>query len=339
MNAEAFLAEILASPDDDAPRLVYADWLEERGDEASVARADFLRLHLALKALAPDHPHRWNGEQELSHLRTGIDADWLAIVEPERPRRDKDAGEAPQPYPSCHCLDAGYKGRRWPELAFHTETQDTECDAWKRLVDLIEQAARDGRSEFAPLRELGPDHRDQIVTLPPTIGKLKEVRHLLLYGSNLVRIPPEIGEMTALVEFDPYTSYRLHWFPYEIIRCPNLRDSRVSTRALYGNYKYRPPFPRLRPRTVWSSGQVEPEGLVLKRWPTESLRNCSVCGRPFEDRRLHRVWISLRVATDVLPLLVNACSPECIDKLPVPAEGYVPQPHRGGREMQPPGRK
>lgn len=35
----------------------------------------------------------------------------------------------------------------------------------------------------------------------------------MLYRSNLVRIPPEIGAMTSLEEFTPYTSYRLHWFP------------------------------------------------------------------------------------------------------------------------------
>ena len=41
MNDEAaFLAAILADPDDDAPRLVFADWLDERGD----CRGEWLRL-------------------------------------------------------------------------------------------------------------------------------------------------------------------------------------------------------------------------------------------------------------------------------------------------------
>jgi uncharacterized protein (TIGR02996 family) len=41
MNDEAaFMAAILAAPDDDAPRLVFADWLDERGDR----RAEWLRL-------------------------------------------------------------------------------------------------------------------------------------------------------------------------------------------------------------------------------------------------------------------------------------------------------
>ncbi|MEK6236886.1 MAG: TIGR02996 domain-containing protein, partial [Planctomycetales bacterium] len=40
MSHERFLAEVFAHPNDDAPKLVYADWLEERGDK----RADFIRL-------------------------------------------------------------------------------------------------------------------------------------------------------------------------------------------------------------------------------------------------------------------------------------------------------
>ncbi len=43
--------------------------------------------------------------------------------------------------------------------------------------------------------------------------------------------------VASLRVFEPYTSRRLHWFPYEITRCTSLRRSVVSTRALYGNYK------------------------------------------------------------------------------------------------------
>lgn len=41
---EAFLRTIFDSPDDDAPRLVYADWLEERGEEIA---AKAIRLSIA----------------------------------------------------------------------------------------------------------------------------------------------------------------------------------------------------------------------------------------------------------------------------------------------------
>jgi hypothetical protein len=47
------------------------------------------------------------------------------------------------------------------------------------------------------------------------------------------------------------------------------------------------------------------------------------------------LWISLRVATDVLPLLVNACSTACASALPSGAEGYAQLPHTGGRLEQP----
>jgi uncharacterized protein (TIGR02996 family) len=323
----AFLGAIRASPDDDTTRLVYADWLDDRADP----RGAFVRLHRALRSVAPDHVQRGAAERELSVLRKDCPRDWLAVVEPER----SHLYAAPPVRPRCTCFRGLYdpeSEQKPAPVEFHTEPQDTECSAWKRLCELIERAATDGLTEFAPRRELGEDAWTQIVTLPPSIAKLKRVRSLHLYGSHLVRIPPEIGEVTELTEFVPYTSYRLHWYPYEITRCKKLRDSTVSTRALYGNFKYRPAFPRLEPGL--HAGRVEPAELPLKCSAPGTLRRCSVCEKPFEDRRQHRVWLSLRVATDVLPLLVNACSAECVGRLPPPAEGYTKRPHRGGSSRQ-----
>ena len=46
----ALLRAIAAAPDDDAPRLVYADWLDEHGPgDADRARAEFVRLACGLK--------------------------------------------------------------------------------------------------------------------------------------------------------------------------------------------------------------------------------------------------------------------------------------------------
>jgi len=219
----------------------------------------------------------------------------------------------------CHCLDPQYKNSRWPALQIHTEQQDTECSGWQRLNELVEQAARDGRKDFSPAREMTPAEWAQITELPRSIAKLKSVKHLLLYGSSLVRIPPEIGEMDALEKFTPYTSYRLHWFPYEITRCRKLNASTVSTRALYGNYKYRPPFPRL--------PQIIPELVPV---------GCSVCKGPFDEGPPLQCWISLPVGTDVIPLLVHACSDHCISKLPSPPSNYVSIPHRGGLNVKQP---
>jgi hypothetical protein len=180
---------------------------------------------------------------------------------------------------------------------------------------------------------LSAQERRQIVTLPPTIAKLTEVKHFVLYGTNMVRLPPEIGAMTSLEVFEPYTSHRLHWYPYELTRCTGLRDSTVSTRVLYGNFKFRPPFPRLRPVTL--AADADFEALDPRTWGAEAVRTCSVCDGPV-DRELHQALISRAVGTDVLPLQVNACSEECITALPEPERDYVPTPHTGGPELQQP---
>jgi uncharacterized protein (TIGR02996 family) len=53
MNDAALLAAILDSPDDDLPRLAFADWLEEHGD---LDRAGFIRLQLDLARWPVWHP-------------------------------------------------------------------------------------------------------------------------------------------------------------------------------------------------------------------------------------------------------------------------------------------
>lgn len=53
-QAAAFLAAVIEAPDDDGPRLMYADWLIERGD----VRGDFIRTRVELERL-PDCGHDW----------------------------------------------------------------------------------------------------------------------------------------------------------------------------------------------------------------------------------------------------------------------------------------
>src|SRR5581483_2879700 len=121
----------------------------------------------------------------------------------------------------------------------------------------------------------------------------------------------------SLEAFEPYTSYRLHWFPYGLTRCKNLRYSTVSTRSLFGNFNYRPPFPVLR------RGPMPPGGLDPGLWGADQIASCSVCSSRFTEPGVRQVWLSARVATDVLPLLVNACSDDCVRALPPGAERHV----------------
>jgi hypothetical protein len=185
-------------------------------------------------------------------------------------------------------------------------------------MDFIDECANDRRTVFAPGLELAPDLWRQITILPGAISKLTSVEHLLLYGSHLSAIPPEIGDMTALIRFEPYASDRLHWFPYEITRCAGLLESTVSTRVLYGNPRTNATFPHL--PAILPSG-CEPD-------------NCSVCRGPFAtesdsvlvfDEGGHRH--SAASSARLLPCLLAT--------LPMPPEPDVNYPHLGGFERTP----
>jgi hypothetical protein len=104
-----------------------------------------------------------------------------------------------------------------------------------------------------------------------------------------------------------------------------MRRTRFSTRALFGNAKERLPFPRLRPYVAGFEPQT-----------------CSVCDGPFDRYPVHmphQVWLSLKIGTDVLPLLVHACSNACVQALPTPPEDYILRPHKGGLGQAQPDRR
>jgi uncharacterized protein (TIGR02996 family) len=90
----ALLRAIVESPDDDLPRLAYADWLEEQGNDD---RAEFIRVQLRLARMAATAPEREEGQRrERELLETHAD-EWLKpfrkwlhepadILIPHRPR-------------------------------------------------------------------------------------------------------------------------------------------------------------------------------------------------------------------------------------------------------------
>jgi uncharacterized protein (TIGR02996 family) len=70
---DAFLHDILTHPDDDAPRLIYADWLEEHNNP----RGEFIRAQCALAQLAAEDPRRWPLEQRERELLASHESEWL----------------------------------------------------------------------------------------------------------------------------------------------------------------------------------------------------------------------------------------------------------------------
>ncbi|HEY1190296.1 MAG TPA: TIGR02996 domain-containing protein [Gemmata sp.] len=67
MNEEAgFIAALLAEPDDQTVLLVYADWLDERGDP----RAEYLRV------LVEEGPHT----ERVAQLGAALEPNWVRLL-------------------------------------------------------------------------------------------------------------------------------------------------------------------------------------------------------------------------------------------------------------------
>jgi uncharacterized protein (TIGR02996 family) len=72
----AFLADIKDHPDDDAPRLILADWLEEHGD----SRGAFVRAQVRRARLAADDPAAQEMERSEKELLTAHRQEWLGVL-------------------------------------------------------------------------------------------------------------------------------------------------------------------------------------------------------------------------------------------------------------------
>lgn len=213
----------------------------------------------------------------------------------------------------CACL-AGRTRKGTPLVPnMHVEAQDQSVAGWEQAVNLIDRLAQTDAPIFEPSAQIPWEDWMRVITLPRELASLTQVTEVRLYGSHLHRLPPEIGRMSSLRELDVYTSYSLHWLPYEVMRCANLSASRMSTRALYGNRNTRLPFPRLS-RTI---------GVLLPA-------TCSVCDQPFDERNPQPFWTTQRVGTDYVPLLIHSCSKDCIDLVPPAPPGFFERPHKGG---------
>ena len=75
---DAFLAAIRANLDDDTPRLVYADWLEERGNGA---RAEFIRVECELASIDESAPRFRDLEDRRHELLAEHEAAWLGDLD------------------------------------------------------------------------------------------------------------------------------------------------------------------------------------------------------------------------------------------------------------------
>jgi uncharacterized protein (TIGR02996 family) len=77
MTDEAFLEAILEAMDDDTPRLVYADWLEDQGQPQ---RAEFIRVQIELTHLDKDDPRRPALAERQRALLEAHESAWVELA-------------------------------------------------------------------------------------------------------------------------------------------------------------------------------------------------------------------------------------------------------------------
>ncbi len=79
-DEDDFLRKLSETPADDTIRLVFADWLDERGDDQSKAKSRFLRVTVQLMGPIQRVGWRRPREYELQQLAATLPTDWLAVV-------------------------------------------------------------------------------------------------------------------------------------------------------------------------------------------------------------------------------------------------------------------
>jgi uncharacterized protein (TIGR02996 family) len=77
MNEHYHFQQLLwNNPDDDLPYLIYADWLEERGE---AAQAEYLRLECRLRQISGNDSELLDGIQRRIELSLGLPSAWVAV--------------------------------------------------------------------------------------------------------------------------------------------------------------------------------------------------------------------------------------------------------------------
>jgi uncharacterized protein (TIGR02996 family) len=187
---EAFFADIREHPDDDVPRLVYADWLEEHGDERDRERADLIRVQCQLAGLPPGNPLRPGLARREQHLRDRLDRVWLAPL-----NRLADSWELRRGFVERLVVQA-------PQLIEHGATvvrlaPVAELSVVFQRPSLERLVACPYLRHAQRLEERGGLVRDDGARLLATCPYLSGLEALLLHGCRIT----EVG-VAALLEMD-----------------------------------------------------------------------------------------------------------------------------------------
>src|SRR5262245_23250360 len=132
-DEDDFLRKLLENPADDTTRMVYADWLDERDDSESKAKAKFLRVTVRL--MGPIQRHGWRSarKKELQRLAATLPTDWLAVV--SRVRVENCAAKrAEDMQREVPMLTVYVCDKRWDEMHATADVAVRFCERCERNV-------------------------------------------------------------------------------------------------------------------------------------------------------------------------------------------------------------
>ncbi len=136
---DAFLQEIIAHPRDDAPRLIYADWLEEQGDP----RAEFIRTQCELARLPDDAPQRPALESREAQLLNQYGAVWLGLLPPKlrRPHFRRGFVETAEASLTDYLAEHPHWRQAAPILELRLQADRVSRDQWRSFAACPDLAA------------------------------------------------------------------------------------------------------------------------------------------------------------------------------------------------------
>ncbi len=147
----AFLQDILDGPDDDAPRLIYADWLDDQGQ---AERAEFIRVQCEIAKLS-EGPRRRDLERREQALWSAHGWRWLA---PFRPLCVDPFAASQVQFPRFRRGFLEVLSLTWKEAAPHLPELLSRAPlrelAFHEVPGAVEQLAREPRATWLTMLEL-----------------------------------------------------------------------------------------------------------------------------------------------------------------------------------------
>lgn len=158
-DRQALLAAVLAAPEDDAPRIVYADFIEENGDEVDAAHAELIRVQVGIARLNLElHSDEdcWDARCPGCRERRAFEDRQASVLRNHPVERDMVRAFGVE---LKRGVSHGYGGFganvgavRWEWARGFVETVLCPCDTWMRYGPAVVRAAPVTRVELSDKR-------------------------------------------------------------------------------------------------------------------------------------------------------------------------------------------